>query len=584
MEKERVNAEIVMRELAFRQFEKDRMMAHERYGTQFDALRSPDLDRAGGLFSPVHPGQQTPSTETHTFQIDETFQPHAVPEEQLTQALSVPVSIDIGSYDMLSVEYGCTSLRAAFQVRHKEIRDLIKELDGTNAERANFDVPNPDERWYFGRIVSASPNVDKLNVSDILLEGGNGKCASLIFSNQFAVFPGQFVAVKGILEARKQLIVTELIDGVLPPHPNHDLDHHRAPDGMEIITAQGPFLRVAEYLSDNVPDPYPIDFSSFESLIAHVYSTKPQVVVLFGPFVDPLDPIVQRCNSMGFKTPEELFDELLKIIAGLAQDLTTQFILVPHTKDLAYTSGLPFVPMTPFDVNLEKFLPVNQNQPTSYHIDTSVNSLHIHLVPNPAFVTINNVEFLLMSEDILFHINKRHCNKVDISNKNGPSSDTFTTLCSYLLKQRSIFPLASLPTPPPQSYNTNMPTTQDEFESLRMSAADHTQTAIFRISEAPHVVIVPSILKHFVRRVDETVFINPGSFRQNKKIASISIAPAGRITTAAANEFLLKQQRERNRLMEDEESEEDTPQTIIDTQEANHFIDRIRVDLMSSSR
>jgi len=72
-------------------------------------------------------------------------------------------------------------------------------------------------------------------------------------------------------------------------------------------------------------------------------------------------------------------------------------------------------------------------------------------------------------------------------------------LCRYLLQQRSFYPV--FPPPMDVSHEVNLDISRSKLLDLDRGTQDHT----------PHVLLVPSRLKQFSKRVGGTTFINPSS-------------------------------------------------------------------------
>ena len=117
-------------------------------------------------------------------------------------------------------------------------------------------------------------------------------------------------------------------------------------------------------------------------------------------------------------------------------------LLLPGVRDLASCHSA--FPQPELDGEIFNFHPVNHilQQHFSNNSDIPFNSKHIHLLPNPARFTINDIAFAATSVDSLFHLRKEEYFKRGIEVEPlpvGPDdlpTDTMANLCRHLLLQR----------------------------------------------------------------------------------------------------------------------------------------------------
>jgi len=93
--------------------------------------------------------------------------------------------------------------------------------------------------------------------------------------------------------------------------------------------------------------------------------------------------------------------------------------------------------------------------------------------------------------DVLFHLKKEEFVK-HVDGTQGLSRDPMANICRYIVEQRSFYPLF----PPPKEFAAEV--------NLDISHGEH-----LNISEMPDILVVPSMLKHFHKRVGQTEVINP---------------------------------------------------------------------------
>jgi len=216
---------------------------------------------------------------------------------------------------------------------------------------------------------------------------------------------------------------------------------------LSMIVAAGPFTT-----ADSV------GMEPLQDILSNIKEQKPSVAVLMGPFLDTKNTAV--CGAA-----ESYDSQWLRMVSMMAKEmegLATQLILVPSCRDLV---GYPVYPQPPFPSS-PLYLP------------------NMRCVSDPCTLSISGVTVSLTSSDILFHLGKE---EISFPPRSG---DRMSRLSSHLLQQGSMYPLY----PPSEEMNV-------DFEQLE-------QHALF--DKAPHLMLLPSDLTHFVREVTGTTVINPG--------------------------------------------------------------------------
>jgi DNA polymerase alpha subunit B len=153
-----------------------------------------------------------------------------------------------------------------------------------------------EEIWVCGRICCETSE-GKINKSSIMLEGSkkesSGRRVLLDFndfSGLFSIFPGQIVLVNGLNSGGYRMIVKRIITGSTLPSlsssPSSLLNYHHSTgyqgsDPLKIMTACGPFTT-----SDN------LNYLPLQDLLGKVLISKPDVLILVGPFVDVSQPLL----------------------------------------------------------------------------------------------------------------------------------------------------------------------------------------------------------------------------------------------------------------------------------------------------
>lgn len=189
-----------------------------------------------------------------------------------------------------------------------------------------------------GRIVCDSDA--KLNENSVLLESsrniGSGIKIPLNLSSclSFSLFPGQIVMVEGVNPDGKCLHVTKFLQPgnslmKIPKLPKAYGDYQKFTDGvLSVLVASGPFTL------DSRPDLKELDFSPLDSLLSHVASKRPEVLILCGPFVDSENSAL-RSGGL-YYLPDQIFHLEISLRLNELKEKCPEIrvILVPSQKDL----------------------------------------------------------------------------------------------------------------------------------------------------------------------------------------------------------------------------------------------------------
>jgi DNA polymerase alpha subunit B len=398
-----------------------------------------------------------------------------------------------------------TPARSAARYGHMPVDRLsdildarITALGAEIVQHHGLDEPRPIQAAsqepciYVGRICCESEG--RLNDRSLMLEGcrelSGGLRVHLDVGNcdGFALFPGQIVAVEGVndgttIYAQKVFRGAPVELAKTSCRRLKQISHGAdcmAGSTLNMIVAQGPYT-LAEDLA----------YAPLDDLLRQVRTNNADVLLLMGPFVDAEHPLI-RSGRVGGATFEQLFEQL--VLARLREQLAglpIQVLLMPSPRDVHHEFVYP-QPAMP----LPEGFPVGPSD-AHHGVQWSVRSL-----PNPACFRVNEATFAATSADVIFHLGS------DEVSKGGGDvpSERIGRLASHLIQQRSIYPLFPLPAG-----------SQLNGECL----------SSFGI-EAPDCIILPSQLKHFVKAVDGTLFINPGQLAKGSSgglYARIAVRP-----------------------------------------------------------
>jgi DNA polymerase alpha subunit B len=156
-------------------------------------------------------------------------------------------------------------------------------------------VPSQDTVWVCGRICCEAAE-GRINKSSVVLEGSRrdsaGRRVHLDLQEvpAYSLFPGQIVLVEGVNSSGRRMVAKRIVEGIARPPlaspASKLLEYHHSTlyqggSALNLVTAAGPFTT-----SDN------LNYQPLQDLLVKVLQSKPDVLVLNGPFVDITQPLL----------------------------------------------------------------------------------------------------------------------------------------------------------------------------------------------------------------------------------------------------------------------------------------------------
>ncbi|KAJ7505482.1 DNA polymerase alpha/epsilon subunit B-domain-containing protein [Mycena galericulata] len=372
-----------------------------------------------------------------------------------------------------------------------------------------------DDVTVVGRIVQdddAAEDSAKLADGAIALESsrsmGNGVRIPLRFdanpkirggaqgSGSGIFFPGAIAALRGKNGGGGYFQVSEIL--TLPPllpTPSVKPDPGGVDPAFSVFIASGPFT----------PD-QDLGFKPWRALLKKINEAKPAVVILLGPFIDALHPLIKSGDVDS--TPLTLFR------TRFADPLRTYLDTVPGSIALIVPSVRDLI--SDHAVFPQCELPA----------DVARGDPRIYLLPNPATFTLGGVAFAATSADVLFHLRKGEFitrgEEVGATPAmaDDPGTDPMTNLCRHLLQQRSFYPV--FPVPLELAGEVILDVTH--ADGLRLGVGDGDGDGA--PERAPDVLIVSSRFKQFTKTVYATTAVNPSFVSKNAYVV-LDVAPRG---------------------------------------------------------
>ncbi|KAK9465720.1 DNA polymerase alpha subunit B N-terminal-domain-containing protein [Lipomyces arxii] len=464
--------------------------------------------------SPLADRNNAFATRTDAGKILETLNPEInvnIIEPNLERA-KITAFMDIKKYQYRTMRQGLLEASEYLDERIEQFGELLQrhfksemskpgnEVDEVIKSAAD-QLANPgamthDEVIVVGRIVSDSVGeADKarINAESALLECsrmmGSGARIPLRFSldhaqSWFSLFPGQIVALRGHNPTGDAFVVRHVLDLPDLEFPVSSLQKLRqtAAAPTRMIIAKGPFTTQDD-----------LAFAPLIELIDRCIESKPDVVILMGPFIDATHP--QLFNPEVLPVDVNSAEDLFKVcVSGELRRLeselpTVQSFLIPESSIRESVQRHLSFP-TP---------PVADKKPLGM-------PKRAKWLCNPSFVAVNSTVLAVANVDVLMQLSR-----VEYLHHSAARDPLEQNLLARgvknLLSQRSLYPV---------------------FPSQLGIPLEVSYLGLAEMTVRPDILIAPSEQRYFARVVDNVVAINPGALTKQKAAgtyAIIDIAP-----------------------------------------------------------
>nr|CAH8831740.1 unnamed protein product [Trichobilharzia regenti] len=280
----------------------------------------------------------------------------------------------------------------------------------------------------------------------------------------YSVYSGQPLLIRGVNPTGQSLGAMEIyqIPVLKPPNINPD----NCLGNLHIMIACGP------YTLSNTHDP-----TGLFNLLRCVKQSKPNVLILLGPFVDSEHPSIQSYYET---TYEELFQSRVNSISEWCNHLSVKLVIVSSWRELHHH---PVYPTPPIDKSWTQKTP-----------DLLSSYEKVLFAPDPCLIQIGDYVFGITSVDVLKDLSSEEIS----SGCSG--SDRITRLCRHILASGSFYPVH-----PPD-------------DDLPLDYPLWNQFAQFSVT--PHCLILPSKLRQFAKNVEGILCINPGYVSRGEAFGS----------------------------------------------------------------
>ncbi|KAJ0173714.1 hypothetical protein K1T71_010863 [Dendrolimus kikuchii] len=265
---------------------------------------------------------------------------------------------------------------------------------------------------------------------------------------QYSLFPGQVVVMRGTNPHGDKFIAQEVYCDASLPIVDHQADIMNTLTGkMSVLVAAGPYTT-----SDNM------SYEPLKDLVNHINVNRPHVVILTGPFMDSEHSNIKN-NTMA-EPYKAYFEKLIDNLGEISNSSPyTKIYIVSSPKDCFHWNIFPSPPYT-----------------------SRRKHAIVAFLPDPSTININGIVIGVTSNDILMQISQEEISL-------GKGGDKLSRLASHIIMQQSYYPLW----PPPQGM----------LVDATLWAA-HAQLPC-----TPHILVLPSNFRYFVKEVNGCVVVNP---------------------------------------------------------------------------
>ncbi|ESN99074.1 hypothetical protein HELRODRAFT_185050 [Helobdella robusta] len=202
-------------------------------------------------------------------------------------------------------------------------------------------------------------------------------------------------------------------------------------------------------------------YEPLNDLITQIEQNTPDLCILLGPFIDTEFAELQINEDLG-SLQQNCFNKLKEMAASLH----CHVVIIPSQRDFLHE----FVyPQPPFKLSSSSFV--------SYMSD-------------PCTLDVDGLVIGVTSTDVLMHMSK------DVISKSQKNVDRFTKLVQTFLGQHNFYPV----NPPSNEVNVDL-------ELFDVYA---------KLTVTPHLLILPSELKCFVKTVNCCTCVNPGKLSKKE--------------------------------------------------------------------
>ncbi|KAK0664329.1 DNA polymerase alpha subunit B [Lasiodiplodia hormozganensis] len=387
-----------------------------------------------------------------------------------------------------------------------------------------------------GRIASDSSE-GKLNAASLVLETsrrtGAGLRVPLRVDNlpSYSFFPGQIVAVRGSNPAGSFFMAKELLEipllGPAASTPSElDLANARlaSTGDMDVDDSETPTRPLGIMVASGPYTPgHVLDFAAFHALIETVLESRPDVLVLNGPFLDIEHPSIINGD---FDIPDNAIPNPDK---ATLKDVFRYHISNPLNHLASQHPSITIIIQLSVRDAIAKHVSFPQDRAKRQEFGLPRQA---SIVTNPVTITINEIVVGITSLDILDMLRREEC----VSEK-AKMTNAMARWSANIISQRSFCPVfpptAREAYPKIDADRDGAAAGQEDEEVDLLPVGAVLDTSYLKLAEwlnvRPDVLITPSALTPFAKVINSVVILNPGTLSKKRgpgTFARMTILPA----------------------------------------------------------
>ncbi|KPI38241.1 DNA polymerase alpha subunit B [Cyphellophora attinorum] len=444
------------------------------------AVKSPLEGSAIPFASRANPGQ---ILETLNGQIAQPEPPLAPPAEPRVKLIA---NTDIKKFSYRPMAQRLSSSSEVLDERIDAFIPLIQSHHKLeDSAFGNAAAQSTNEIVAVGRICCDTPE-NKLNASSIVLEMsrrmGAGLRVTLDVSavKSYCFFPGQIVAVRGTNASGMYFSVKEVLEIPLLPMPSSQpaaletISDKLDEQPVKILFGCGPYTA-----DDN------LNFEPLAELCEKAAEQVADALILTGPFLDTEHPILA---SGDFDMPAGLQESDPISLSALFR----VWIAAPIQKLLQQNPNITIVMVPSTRDAICKHVSFPQESLTGKK-ELGLGSKQIKLLPNPCFISLNEVVVAICGQDTLYDLSREQLSF-------NVAGDVMSRLPGLVVQQRHFYPLF----PPARG-------------SGKMMSLDGGYVKLAEWGNVrPDVLLMGGGLTAGVKVVDSVLTLNPGQLSKKK--------------------------------------------------------------------
>lgn len=399
---------------------------------------------------PSSPSYDVYKSRTDSGELVTSFVGDSYTESTSQEPATVGAQSNIPDYKFRTMYQKVPDSTRAIDAEIERMVELVCTAYGIQeSEICNPAFVSQKDCYAIGRLMSA-PTEPKMHANSVLLQTcrrfGAGTLIPLDLSAlpAYTFFSNEIVVFKGLNPHGDTFIAKEQLS-----LPALEAPKVTTTTDMKIVVACGPFTT-----NDN------LEFRPLKDLRDRIKEQEPSAVILFGPFLEMSHPLV-----LSGEVPRTSIQEFFKDhISSVLEDFDVPTILIPAQGDeVGGHVPFPQPPLKKKSLGIPKIC---------------------RCFPNPAFFTIDSVNFAVSSIDSLQDIMRSEI-------RNNVENQSASKRCfSHIIEQRKLYPV---------------------FPSPRAKVAlEVSQLHLANIEEAPSILVSCSSLKPSIEVVNGVLCLNPG--------------------------------------------------------------------------